>query len=116
MNPKMPKITAAQVMSLITFAVTQAVAAGWMNAGQEQKIVQIAGVVLPGVWMIVDAMLRRGRARIHVATIEAEAARVQAILQHHATVSANAVGLDPEKSTSEAVAIVNASAPAPSGP
>jgi hypothetical protein len=60
---KTPDITPAQVISVLTAIVAQFVARGILDNATAQTIVQIAGIVLPAVWMLADAIIRHGRSR-----------------------------------------------------
>jgi len=60
---KLPDITPAQVMAVIIFAVTQAVAWGWMSDATSQKILAICGTVVAAVLKVVDAYLRSSRVK-----------------------------------------------------
>lgn len=82
MSLSLPDITPAQVLSGLTFAGTEAVAGGLLSSGREQLILQIAGIILPGVLMIADFVIRHGRSKISVALIEAEAQKLYQLAEH----------------------------------
>lgn len=60
-KPKTPDLTPAQLVSAAVFLVAQAVAWGWIGNDDGQKIVSLAGTVIPAVWMVVDALIRSAR-------------------------------------------------------
>jgi hypothetical protein len=61
---KSPDITPAQVLAIVKFAVTEAVAFGLLQQGTGQDIVAIAGIVLPSVLLAVDSKIRGHRAQV----------------------------------------------------
>ena len=58
-----PDITPTQIISVIASIVTQIVALGWVDNDTGQLILQLAGIVVPAIWMIADAIIRHGRAQ-----------------------------------------------------
>lgn len=66
--PAMPDVTPAQLQALIVMVVTQLVAAQWVDGDTAQVMIQVAGVVLPVVWVVADAVIRYARNR-HVAAV-----------------------------------------------
>jgi hypothetical protein len=57
-----PDVTLAQLASLLTFIVSQAVAWGWIHDAQGQRAVAIGGILLPIAWHFADSIIRHGRA------------------------------------------------------
>jgi hypothetical protein len=57
----MPDVTPAQLLAVITFAVAQAVAWGWVNNDTGQLVISIAGTVIAAAWKIADMFIRRAR-------------------------------------------------------
>lgn len=68
---KLPNITQAQILAVITFVAGQAVSFGLLNDGQQQKVVSIGSIVIAAAWKISDAVIRNGRAQIGAAQIAA---------------------------------------------
>ena len=58
-----PDITPGQVGALLTFAVTQIVAWGWVTNDQGQVLISAGGVIVAAAWKIADALLRGARAK-----------------------------------------------------
>jgi|KBSMisStandDraft_5_1062788.scaffolds.fasta_scaffold22502_6 hypothetical protein len=61
LNGKRPDITAAQVISVLTWIITQAVSVGWVNNDQAQHWLQVGSSVIAAAWIIGDALLRGSR-------------------------------------------------------
>lgn len=61
---KMPDITPAQVMAVIIFITSQAVAWGWMSNATNQKFLATCGTVVAVVLKIVDSYLRSSRVKV----------------------------------------------------
>lgn len=59
----MPDITKAQVLAVVKFLVAQVVAWGFIQNDAGQKIIAIAGIVIPAVWIAADAYLRGERVK-----------------------------------------------------
>jgi hypothetical protein len=59
----MPKITPAPIVSVVTFAVSQAVAWGWVNNDAGQRLISAGGTLIALVLPIVEAYLRGERAK-----------------------------------------------------
>lgn len=57
----MPDITLGQVLAGITWALSQAVAYGWIDRLTAQLTLSSASSFLAGVWIFVDAYLRKSR-------------------------------------------------------
>lgn len=64
---KTPDITLAQILAAISAIASQAVALSVLSPGTEQYIVQIAGIVIPTIWTLVDAVIRHGRSNVAAA-------------------------------------------------
>jgi hypothetical protein len=60
-NISLPDITLAQVLAAVTWLVSQVVAWGWIDNATGQWVLSLAGTLLPGLWMIGDAIIRHGR-------------------------------------------------------
>ena len=60
---KLPDVTPAQLLALVTLAAGQAVAWGWIGKGTSALLVSITTAVLAAVWHIADAVIRHGRSR-----------------------------------------------------
>jgi hypothetical protein len=60
---KSPNITPAQIGSLLTFAIGQAVAFGWLSSSSSQLVVSIGATAIAATWKIADAVIRHGRSR-----------------------------------------------------
>lgn len=89
-----PHLTKTQILAAVGFAGDEAVAYGLLPHSTEQLVVGIAGVVLPGILMIADAVIHHAWAKVRVAEIEAEAEKVLSLIRHsdpHVAVSAAAV-------------------------
>lgn len=59
---KTPVITQGQIAAVITFAVTQLVAFGWVDDNQSQVLVSAGGTLVAVAWKLADAFLRGKRA------------------------------------------------------
>lgn len=60
---KTPEVTSAQIISVLAAIAAQAAARGLIDNATAQTIVQIAGIVIPAMWMLADAIIRHGRSR-----------------------------------------------------
>ena len=60
---KLPDITPGQIMAVATWAVSQAVAWGWMDNNQGQILLSAGATAVAAVWKIADAFLRGKRAQ-----------------------------------------------------
>lgn len=69
-NPGLPAITPAQIAALVTFAVTQAVAWGWITNDTGQRCVAIGGTLIAVAWKLADAYLRAQRVKAIAASPE----------------------------------------------
>jgi hypothetical protein len=69
MKAKLPDITPAQVIAVITWVVTQVVALGWVDNETGQWILQIAGTVIPSIWVLADMFIRGKRNEARAAII-----------------------------------------------
>lgn len=63
-----PNITQAQVLASLTTVVGLLVTQGAVTNGTGKLIGGIAAVVIPFVWIIADAIIRHGRAKIAAAS------------------------------------------------
>jgi hypothetical protein len=76
---KTPDLTPAQIIAGIATVLTQLVAVKWIDGATAKTITSLAGIVIPGVWMFADAIIRHGRSKaaatVKVAKIHADAAR-----------------------------------------
>lgn len=63
MPSSMPNITPAQIVGMIAAVVTQLVGIGLIDSMTEKKIVGIAGIVVPALLFLADAIIRHGRSR-----------------------------------------------------
>lgn len=102
---KMPDITPAQIVAAVGSAGAEAVAYKLLSPGAEQLVVSIAGIVVPGVLMVGDAVIRHGRSKIAVAELEAEAGKVLALLAHHGKAH-EITGVTPAATTETAAAAI----------
>lgn len=66
-----PDITPAQIVAAITAVVTQLVNYGLLSGAQEHQIVGLAGIVVPGLLVLADAIIRHGRSRALTPTASA---------------------------------------------
>ena len=83
---KLPKLNVTQILAALGFVGTELVAAGTLNAGTEQLALQIAGIVLPAILMIADAIIHHAYAKINVALIAADAEKaLETLKAKHAT-------------------------------
>lgn len=89
--PIITKISPAQIVAAISFIVGQAVAYGLLTSQQEQLIVSLATIVLPGILMIADAIIHHAYARIQVATIASEAQKAAQLLHFPAAASSSTI-------------------------
>lgn len=64
----MPNVTHAQVLSVVTFIVSQVVAWGWLSNDAGQRLISVGGIVVAAVWQIADAYLRAQRAHALAST------------------------------------------------
>jgi len=76
----LPRLTTAQIIAAIAFIADQAVAYGWMTAGTKQTIVSLAGIVLPSVLMVADAIVHHAYAKVNVAQLESDAQKAIALV------------------------------------
>lgn len=63
-----PAITQGQIAALLTFAVGQAVAWGWISNLDAQFAVSIGATAIAFAWKLADAYLRGQRARAGITT------------------------------------------------
>lgn len=68
-NITLPDITLAQITAAVTWVVTQFVAWGWVDNDQAKWMLSLAGMVLPAIWMVADAIIRHGRSKIAAAAV-----------------------------------------------
>lgn len=68
---KLPDVTPAQVLAVIAFALTQAVAYGLIDGTVQQAALSAAGTIVPAVWAFADAFLRGKRNEVRAAAIVA---------------------------------------------
>lgn len=80
-----PKITPAQIIAALGFIADQAVAYGWLNPGTAQTLVSVAGVILPAILMVADAVIHHAYAKINVAAIAADAEKAVKLFHHSPT-------------------------------
>ena len=66
---KLPNITQAQVLALLTFIGGQAVSAGLIDNNREKLMISVGSIVVAAAWKIADAIIRNGRAQIGAAQI-----------------------------------------------
>lgn len=66
---KLPDITQAQILAVLTFVVGQAVAFGVIDDKRAQLIVSVGSIVIGAAWKIADAIIRNGRAQIAAAMV-----------------------------------------------
>jgi hypothetical protein len=59
----MPDATPAQLLAVIGWAVSQAVAYGWLDTRYSQLVVSAGSTILFTAWKIADAIIRNGRAK-----------------------------------------------------
>jgi len=68
---KLPDITPAQILAVITFVLTQAVAYGLIDGTVQQAALSAAGTVVPAIWTFADALLRGKRNEAHATMVAA---------------------------------------------
>lgn len=66
-----PDITPAQIVAAITAILTQLVNYGLLSGASEHLIVGLAGIVVPGLLVLADAIIRHGRSRALTPTASA---------------------------------------------
>lgn len=76
-GPK-PDVTLAQFLALLTFIVSEALAAGWVDGHTSKLIIGIGGIVVPAAWKLADAHLRGKRVIAHAMEYTAEIQQVVA--------------------------------------
>jgi hypothetical protein len=59
----MPSITPVQIKAALAFAISQAVAFGWLDTHRSQLLLSVGGTVIAAVWPLADAYLRAQRAK-----------------------------------------------------
>lgn len=64
---KTPDITLAQIMAAIKWIVAQLVITTLVDNNTAQYILQICATVVPAAWMVADAIIRHGRAKVAAA-------------------------------------------------
>lgn len=101
----MPDLTPAQIVAALGAVGAQAVAYKLLAGGTEQLVVSVAGIVVPAAFMIGDAIIRHGRAKISVAQIEADVQKLVALLAHHSQTHAF-VGVTVEDTKASAAAAI----------
>lgn len=70
---KTPDITPAQILAVIAFGLTQLVAYGLIDGTVQQAALSAAGTIVPAIWALADAFIRRSRAHVAAAKISADA-------------------------------------------
>lgn len=60
----MPDLTPAQLVSALAWAVSQAVAYGWLDTVRSQLVLSIGATVITAGWHIADAIIRNGRSQV----------------------------------------------------
>jgi hypothetical protein len=68
---KLPDVTPAQVLAVITFILTQAVAYGLIDGTVQQAALSAAGTIVPAVWAFADAFLRGKRNEVRAVALAA---------------------------------------------
>lgn len=68
---KTPDITSAQLVAIVGAVVAQLVDATIINGHTAQLVVGLAGIVVPSVFVLADALIRHGRSRLAAATVAA---------------------------------------------
>lgn len=68
-----PDITPAQIVAVLVALVGQLVARGLIGNDTGAVVAQIAALAVPLVWMIADAVIRHGRAKVAAAQVQADA-------------------------------------------
>lgn len=68
---KMPDITPAQVLAVITFVLVQLVAYGVIDGTVQQAALSAAGTIVPAIWALADAFLRGKRNEARAAVVAA---------------------------------------------
>lgn len=66
---KMPDVTPAQIMAIVTFVASQAVAYGAISSQTEAVVLSVAGTVVAAALKIADAIIRNGRAQVAAAQV-----------------------------------------------
>lgn len=59
----MPDVTPAQILALLTWIVSQAVAYGWLDVRYQQIVLSVGATLLAIGWKLADSWLRTGRAK-----------------------------------------------------
>jgi hypothetical protein len=84
---KTPNVTQAQVVALIVWASTQAVAFGWVSSHKEQVLLSASATVIAVALKLSDALIRGSRsklgielaAEVHQLNVNGLALKVQAL-------------------------------------
>lgn len=66
---KLPDITLAQVLALVTFIIGQAVAYGWVEGTAQEATLSGATAIVSAAWMLVDSLLRGKRNEVRAAAV-----------------------------------------------
>lgn len=59
----MPDVTPAQLLALLTWIVSQAVAYGWLDVRYQQVVLSAGSTLLAVGWKLADSWIRTGRAK-----------------------------------------------------
>lgn len=68
---KLPDVTTAQILAVVTFVVGQLVAYGLLDDETSKVALSAAAAIVPAVWQLADAMLRGSRNKARAALIAA---------------------------------------------
>ncbi len=71
-----PDVTKAQILAIVQWIASQAVALGYLDANQAGRWVQIGSTVVLALLMISDAIIRHGRASAQGGTVNAGVANI----------------------------------------
>jgi hypothetical protein len=63
LSGEMPDITPAQAVAYFAWAVSQAVAFGYLDTQRSQLVLSVGSTVIAAAWKIADAIIRNGRAK-----------------------------------------------------
>jgi hypothetical protein len=63
LSGRMPDITPAQLTAVLGWAVSQAVAYGWLDTRFSQVVLSAGSTILFAAWKLADAIIRNGRAK-----------------------------------------------------
>jgi hypothetical protein len=59
----MPDVTPAQLVAVVGWIVSQAVAYGWLDTRYSQIVLSAGSTILFAAWKLADAVIRNGRAK-----------------------------------------------------